>query len=70
VTKIYYLEFVRASEGRLAVGPGCIFSKRVDVRQAVVKIIAESLPQHNGKHVVQTPLSRIRVGKRRSLKVY
>jgi hypothetical protein len=31
----------------------------------VVKIIAESLSQHDEKHVVPTPLSRIRVGGRR-----
>jgi hypothetical protein len=35
-------------------------SKRVDVRQ-VVKIIAESLSQHDEKHIVPTPLSGIRV---------
>jgi hypothetical protein len=39
-------------------------SRRVDVRQAVVKIIAESLSQHAEKHVVLTPLSGIRVGGR------
>jgi hypothetical protein len=38
-------------------------STRVDVR-LVEKIIAESLSQHDEKHVVQTPLSGIRVGKR------
>jgi hypothetical protein len=39
---------------------------RVDVRQRpVVKIIAESLSQHDEKHVVPTPLSGIRVGGRR-----
>jgi hypothetical protein len=32
----------------------------MNVRQAVVKIIAKSLSQHDGKHVVPTPL---RVGK-------
>jgi hypothetical protein len=37
-----------------------------DVRQAVGrKIIAESLSQHDEKHVVPTPLSEIRVGRRR-----
>jgi hypothetical protein len=41
-------------------------SRGVDVRQAaVVKIIAESLSQHDEKHVVPTPLSGIRVGRRR-----
>jgi hypothetical protein len=34
----------------------------------VVKIIVESLSQHDEKYVVPTPLSRIRVGKRRNLK--
>jgi hypothetical protein len=39
-------------------------SRRVDVgRQPVVKIIAESLSQHDEKHVVPTPLSGIRVGR-------
>jgi hypothetical protein len=36
---------------------------RVDVRP-VVKIIAESLSQHDEKYVVPTPLIRLRVGKR------
>jgi hypothetical protein len=41
-------------------------SRRVDVRRKnkVVKIIAESLSQHDEKHVVRTPLSGIRVGKK------
>jgi hypothetical protein len=39
-------------------------SRRVDIRQ-VVKIIAESLSQHDEKHVVPTSLSGIRVRKRR-----
>jgi hypothetical protein len=34
-------------------------------RQPVVEIIAESLSQHDEKHVVPTPLSGIWVGKRR-----
>jgi hypothetical protein len=34
-------------------------------RRPVVKIIAESLSQHDEKHVVPTPLSGIRVGGRR-----
>jgi hypothetical protein len=33
-------------------------------RRPVVKIIAESLSQHDEKHVVPTPLSGIRVGGR------
>jgi hypothetical protein len=32
-------------------------SRRVDVRRPVVKIIAESLSQHDEKHVDPTPLS-------------
>jgi hypothetical protein len=39
-------------------------SRRVDVRQAV-KTIAESLSQHDKKHVVPCPLSGIRVRKRK-----
>jgi hypothetical protein len=34
-------------------------------RRPVVKIIAESLSQHDENHVVPTPLSGIRVGGRR-----
>jgi hypothetical protein len=34
-------------------------------RRPVVKINAESLSQHDEKHVVPTPLSGIRVGRRR-----
>jgi hypothetical protein len=33
----------------------------------VVKIIAESLSQHDEKHVVLTPLSGIKVGKRKNV---
>jgi hypothetical protein len=40
------------------------YPRRVDVRQAAGrKIIAESLSQHDVKHVVPIPLSGIRVGK-------
>jgi hypothetical protein len=39
-------------------------------RQPVVKIIAESLSQHDEKHVVPTPLSGIRVGGRRRRLIY
>jgi hypothetical protein len=46
-------------------------SRRVDVRQAAVgKIIAESLSQHDEKHVVPTPLRGMRVGKRRTRRLY
>jgi hypothetical protein len=73
VTKIHYLELLRASEGTLSrwsrlhlqsLAPTPV-SRKVDVRQAaVVKIIAKSLSQHDEKHVVPTPLSGIRVGGR------
>jgi uncharacterized membrane protein len=36
-------------------------------RQPVVKIIAKSFSQYDEKHVVPTPLSGIRVGKRRKI---
>jgi hypothetical protein len=35
-------------------------------RQPVVKTIFESLSQNDEKHVVPTPLSGIRIGKKRS----
>jgi hypothetical protein len=38
-------------------------------RRPVVKIIAESLSQHDEKHVVPTSLSGIRVGGRRFLSI-
>jgi hypothetical protein len=74
VTKIYYLELLRVSEGTLScwsrlhlqsLAPIPV-SRRVDVRQGglIVKIIAESLSQHDEKHVVPTLLSGIRVGRR------
>jgi hypothetical protein len=73
VTKIYYIELLRASEGTLkhwsrlqlqSLAPALV-PWRVDVRQAAGrKIIVESLSQHDEKHVVPTPLKGIRVGKR------
>jgi hypothetical protein len=75
VSKMYYLELLRASEGTLSrwsrlhlqsLAPTPV-TRRVDVRQPVVKIIAESLSQHDEKHVVPTPLSGIRVGRGRIL---
>jgi hypothetical protein len=42
-----------------------IIKTRVDVRQAVMKIIAKSLSQHDEKHVGMSPLSSIRVGRKR-----
>jgi hypothetical protein len=74
LTIIYYLELLRASEGTLSrwsrlqlqsLAPTQV-SRRVEVRQAAkVKIIAESLSQHDEEHVVPTQLSAIRVGKRK-----
>jgi hypothetical protein len=65
VTKIYYLELRRASEGTLSrwsrlylqsLAPTPV-SRRVDVKQAAgQKIIAESLSQHDDKHIVPTLL--------------
>jgi hypothetical protein len=76
VTKIYYLELLRASEGMLSrwsrlhlqsLAPTPV-SKRIDVRQAAGrKIIAESLLQHDEKHVVPTAFSGIRVEKKRRI---
>jgi phosphomannomutase len=73
VAKIYYLELLRASEGTLSCWSRLHFqslaptpvSRRVDVKQAAVrKIVAESLSQHDEKHVVPAPLNGIRVRKR------
>jgi hypothetical protein len=63
VTKINYLELLRASEGTLSqsrlhlqsLAPTPV-SRRLDVRPAV-KIIAESLSQHDETHVEPTPLN-------------
>jgi hypothetical protein len=44
-------------------------SRRVDVRQSDVKIVAESLSQHDEKHVVPTPLSGTRVEKRKKIDI-
>jgi hypothetical protein len=63
------LELLHASEGTLScwsrlhlqsLAPTPV-SRRVDARQPVVKIIAESLSQHNKKHVVSTSLTWIKV---------
>jgi hypothetical protein len=43
-------------------------SRRVDVRAIVKWVIAESLSQHDGKHVVPTSLSGIRVGRREEVR--
>jgi hypothetical protein len=47
-------------------------SRRVDIRQAAAcrKTIAESLSQYDEKHVVSTPLSGKRVGKRKHTRIY
>jgi hypothetical protein len=71
--KIYYLELLRASEGTLSrwsrlhlQSLALQFQGGLTLgRRPVVKIIAESLSQHDEKHVVPTSLSGIRVGKRR-----
>jgi hypothetical protein len=77
VTKFYYLELLHASEGTLSrwsrlhlqsLAPTPV-SRRVDVRQAAgrkKKINAESLSQHDEKHVVPTPVSGIWVGGRKA----
>jgi hypothetical protein len=66
VTKIYNLELLRASECPLSRSPSCICSRYHPLqfqggltsgRRPVVKIIAESLTQHDETHVVPTPLS-------------
>jgi hypothetical protein len=73
VTKIYYLEFLRASEGTLSRWSRLHLQSLAKFkfqfqggltagRRPVVKIIAKSLSQHDEKHVVPTPLSGIRVG--------
>jgi hypothetical protein len=76
VTKIYYLELLRASEGTLSrwsrlhlqsLAPTPVSRSNPPAtsgRRPVVKIFAESLSQHDEKHVVPTPLSGIRVGRR------
>jgi hypothetical protein len=75
VTKIYYLELLRASEGTLSrwfrlhlqsLAPTPqLQGGLTSGRRPVVKITAESLSQHDEKHVVPTPLGGIRVGRRR-----
>jgi hypothetical protein len=42
--------------------------RRVDVRQAIIKIISESLSQHDEKHVVPSPFSGIRDKKENKIK--
>jgi hypothetical protein len=77
VTKIDYLKFLRASEGTLSrwswlhlqlFAPTPVQGGLTSGRQ-IVKIIAESLSQHNEKHV-PTPLSEIRVGRRKRYIIY
>jgi hypothetical protein len=68
-TKIYYLELLRASERTLSRWSRLHLQSLEPTpvsRRPVVKIIAESLSQHDEKHVVPTPLSGIRVGRRRT----
>jgi hypothetical protein len=70
----YYLELLRASEGTLScwsrlhlqhLHPLQFQGGLTSGRRPVVKIIAESLSQHDEKYVIPTPRSGIRVGKRR-----
>jgi hypothetical protein len=42
-------------------------SRRVDVRRPAVKMIAESLSQHDEKNVVPNPLSGIKGKKKKSI---
>jgi hypothetical protein len=71
VTKIYYLELLRALEGTLSRWSRLHLQSLAQFqggltsgRRPVVKIIAESLSQHDEKHVVPTSLNGIRVGGR------
>jgi hypothetical protein len=66
VTKIYYLEFLRALEGTLSRWSRLYLQSLYQLqfqgeltsgRRPVVKIIAKYLSQHDKKHVVPTPLS-------------
>jgi hypothetical protein len=67
--KIYYLEVLRASEGTLSCW--CLLYVKwfqgglTSGRRPVVKLHAESLSQHDEKHVVPTPLNEIKVRKKR-----
>jgi hypothetical protein len=72
VTKIYYLELLRAAEGTLSRWSRMSLqslvltpvSMRIDVRQAAGrKNNCRIFTHHEKKHVVPTLLSRIRVGK-------
>jgi hypothetical protein len=64
VIKIYYLEFLRASEGTLSRWSRLHLQSLTPPsgRRTVVKIIAESIHNMIKNHVVPTPLSGIRVG--------
>jgi hypothetical protein len=65
-------------KARSAVGPGCIcrhlyplqFQGGLKLGRPVVKIVGESLSQHDKKHVVQIPLSGIGVVKRKNIRLY
>jgi hypothetical protein len=65
-TKIYYLKLLRASAGTLSRWSRLHLQSLAPilVSRRVVKIIADSLSQHDEKHVVPTPLNGIRVGGR------
>jgi hypothetical protein len=79
VTKIYYLELLRALEGKLSRWSRLHLQSLASLqfqggltsgRRSVVKLNAESLSQHDEKHVVPIPLSGIRVGRRRISKLF
>jgi hypothetical protein len=67
-----YLELHRTSESTLSCWQLArlhlqSFQRGLTSARPVVKIVAESLSEHDEKHVVPTPLSGIRVGKRKDL---
>jgi hypothetical protein len=77
VTKLYYLELLRASEGWLScwfqlylqsLAPTPI-SKRVDFKQTAGRKNNCQIIINNKKHVVPTPLSGIKVVKRLTVNV-
>jgi hypothetical protein len=59
LNKIYFFKLPRASRLHLQSLAPTPFLRRVGVRWLVVKIIAESLSQHDEEHVLPTPLSGI-----------
>jgi hypothetical protein len=69
VTKMYYLEILRASEYTLSCWSRSLastpVSRRVDVRQTAGRKTNCRKSQHDERHVIPNPLSGIRVRKRR-----